>query len=208
MRKQEYEFFKEATIRICGSLDMEKALWNFLTYAGDFIPLDQITLNLFERDLGSIRVVAGATRDGGEKLNVIFPLTPESRSELAGDRLSRIRIVNRPEKDRVTREIIRRVTGNPDSSLLIMRLEIEDKRLGTIVLRCDGKDRYTEGHSRLLLLLNEPFSVALSNFLRHEEVSKLKDILADDNRFLHRELRSLSGEVIIGQDFGLRPVME
>jgi transcriptional regulator with GAF, ATPase, and Fis domain len=57
-------------------------------------------------------------------------------------------------------------------------------------------------------LLNEPFSIALSNFLRFEEVLKLKEMLADDNRFLHQELRSGSGENIIGRDFGLRAVMD
>jgi hypothetical protein len=46
------------------------------------------------------------------------------------------------------------------------------------------------------------------NFLKHQEVLKLKDILADNNRFLRTELQRLSGEDIIGGDFGLRGVME
>ena len=138
---------------------------------------------------------------------MVSPLSRKSRAELEGDLLSRVRIVNRPERDRVTREMIK-VLGKEDSSFLIMRLEIEDKRLGTIALRCDGKDRYTDEHAQLLDLLNEPFAIALLNFLRHEEVLKLKEILSDDNIFLHKELRSVSGEFIIGQDFGLRSVME
>jgi DNA-binding NtrC family response regulator len=44
--------------------------------------------------------------------------------------------------------------------------------------------------------------------LRHQEVSRLKDMLADDNRYLYNELRSVSGAEIIGSDFGLKPVME
>ena len=44
--------------------------------------------------------------------------------------------------------------------------------------------------------------------LRHQEVSRLKDMLADDNRYLFEELRSASGDEIIGSDFGLKPVME
>jgi transcriptional regulator with GAF, ATPase, and Fis domain len=39
-------------------------------------------------------------------------------------------------------------------------------------------------------------------------VLRLKDLLADDNRYLHRELRRLSGDEIIGADFGLKTVME
>ena len=44
--------------------------------------------------------------------------------------------------------------------------------------------------------------------LRHQEVSRLKDMLADDNRYLFEELRSASGEEIIGTQFGLKGVME
>ncbi|HXX80236.1 MAG TPA: sigma 54-interacting transcriptional regulator, partial [Thermodesulfovibrionales bacterium] len=44
--------------------------------------------------------------------------------------------------------------------------------------------------------------------LRHQEVSRLKDMLADDNRYLFGELWSASGDEIIGSDFGLKAVME
>jgi DNA-binding NtrC family response regulator len=43
--------------------------------------------------------------------------------------------------------------------------------------------------------------------LRHQEVSRLKDMLADDNRYLQRQLLSFSGSEIIGADFGLKTVM-
>ena len=57
-------------------------------------------------------------------------------------------------------------------------------------------------------LLNEPFAIAFSNTLKHQEVLRLKDLLADDNRYLHRELLHLSGEEIVGADFGLKRVIE
>ena len=43
--------------------------------------------------------------------------------------------------------------------------------------------------------------------LRHQEVIRLKDMLADDNRYLYNELRSASGDEIVGSDFGLKAVM-
>jgi hypothetical protein len=54
----------------------------------------------------------------------------------------------------------------------------------------------------------EPFSIAMSNTLKHREVIKLKDLLADDNRFLHGELRRLSGDEIVGANFGLKDVLD
>jgi transcriptional regulator with GAF, ATPase, and Fis domain len=47
----------------------------------------------------------------------------------------------------------------------------------------------------------------MSNALKHREVTQLKDLLADDNRYLHGELRRMSGDEIVGADYGLRDVM-
>ena len=47
----------------------------------------------------------------------------------------------------------------------------------------------------------------MSKALEHQEIIRLKDMLADDNRYLFDELRSASGDEIIGSDFGLKAVM-
>jgi transcriptional regulator with PAS, ATPase and Fis domain len=47
----------------------------------------------------------------------------------------------------------------------------------------------------------------MSNAIEHQEVIRFKQMLADDNRYLLDELRSLSGDEIIGADFGLSMVM-
>jgi transcriptional regulator with GAF, ATPase, and Fis domain len=50
-------------------------------------------------------------------------------------------------------------------------------------------------------------SIAMSNALEHQEVIRFKQMLADDNKYLLDELRSVSGDEIIGADFGLNMVM-
>jgi transcriptional regulator with GAF, ATPase, and Fis domain len=60
----------------------------------------------------------------------------------------------------------------------------------------------------LLGLLRRPFTIALFNTLEHREVLRLRDRLSDDNSFLNRELIRISGEEIVGADFGLKPVMD
>ena len=57
-------------------------------------------------------------------------------------------------------------------------------------------------------LLNEPISIAVANYLQYQETLRLKELLADDNRYLHRELRQRSGDTIIGANFGLKGVMD
>jgi transcriptional regulator with GAF, ATPase, and Fis domain len=80
--------------------------------------------------------------------------------------------------------------------------------MGVLVLRATGQGRYSDAHAKLLAMLRDPFAVAMSNTLRHAEVLKLKDMLADDNRYLIRELRQLAGDEIVGAETGLKNVMD
>ena len=100
-----------------------------------------------------------------------------------------------------------RFHGMTGSSILRMRLTTEGGRYGGVVLTADGPDRYSDEHARLLELLEDPFSIALANTLVHREVLQLRDRLADDKLYLNRELLRISGDEIVGADFGLREVM-
>jgi len=219
MAINENAFFHKATMEICGSLDIATALHRTLIYLRNLLPVDVLTLYLFEESLGGYRTIATATPEGGRESDAILPLPPLVREkvqkmdlphtivERRGFKPAIVRIVNRPEKDLVLNAFTP-YFGTPDYSSLVMYLTIEEKRLGTLTLRASGKDRYSEAHGRLIALLAEPFALALSNWLRYEEALKLKDLLADDNRYLRRELFRISGDQIVGGDSGLRGVME
>ncbi|MEW6266347.1 MAG: sigma-54 dependent transcriptional regulator [Thermodesulfobacteriota bacterium] len=209
MRVDENEFYRQASMQICGSLEIEKAMWRCLLYINQFIPASDMALYLTEHGLGAIRMVARATVNSGEKVNIIIPLPPEARAALSGSLLPDIRIVNRPEEDPVVRPGLEYL-GLPQSSFIIMFLVTEGQRMGSAaaVLRVEGRERYYPQHLHLFSLLNEPFVIALSNYLSHLEVLKLKDFLADDNRYLYQELQRNLPSGIIGADFGLKKVME
>jgi transcriptional regulator with GAF, ATPase, and Fis domain len=91
---------------------------------------------------------------------------------------------------------------------LHMALETEGRPLCSLMVVAKDKQRFSDEDARLLSLLKEPFSVAMSNALKHREVLHFKELLVDDNRFLQHQLLSLSGDQIIGADFGLKRVME
>ena len=85
---------------------------------------------------------------------------------------------------------------------------LENECLGSLGLLAKGKGKFTKAHARLISLLREPFSIALSNALRYEEVVKLKEMVDAENRELNRELHHVSADEIIGTEWGLRHVME
>jgi transcriptional regulator with GAF, ATPase, and Fis domain len=205
MGVDENDFFRRVTIQICSSLDIEIAMWRCLQFLKDFIPTDEMYLHLYERGLGAFRTIAGATAAEGRKMDRITPLPKEIRLRLEKDFRS-MYILNQPELEPGLQFMLQ-YYGRPDTSALIRLLEVEDKKLGVLILLAEGRDRFSEEHARLFSLLNEPFAIALSNTLKHQEILRLKDLLADDNRYLHHELLHLSGDEIVGGDFGLKEVM-
>jgi transcriptional regulator with GAF, ATPase, and Fis domain len=203
----EKDFFRQATLRICSSLDIQTVMRRCLEYLVLIMPADWMRLNLYERGLGSLRTIAIATSFGDVKIDTISPLSQEARDFLARPDIPDVRIVNRPDSDPVIKDI-QKYHGLPQSSEIVLLLSIEGKRVGALALAARGKDRYSEEHARLFSLLNEPFAIALSNALSHQELLRLKEMLVDDNLYLHQELRRLSSDEIIGGDFGMREVME
>lgn len=207
MAIDENEFFRQMTVLICSSLDLETALQRSLHYLVRYMPVDSIFLHLYEKSLGAIRTITEVKAEETRTLEKITPLTREGKDSFEKPGVPNVRIVNSPEHDPVIKKIAESF-NMPNSSALVMRLVIEGARLGSLTLTADGKDRYTEEHARLVALLNEPFGIAVSNALAYQQVLKLKDMLTDDNRYLNQELLRMSGDEIVGTDFGLKDVME
>ncbi len=204
---QDSIFFREVSIRICGSLEIQKALWMCFQYVRQVMPLDELHMAFYDQALGTMKTIAYADREAGRISSDDTPLSLPSRKELE-DPLSypRVRRVN--SSDDPISNPVGRQRGWEESSLLINRLIIDGRYIGAFVARAIGKDRYTEEHLHLWTLINEPAAVALANYLQFREVSRLKDLLADDKSFLQTELRKTFGDQVVGADLGLRQVMK
>lgn len=209
----ENEFFRNATLRICGHLEIERGLQACFRYVSQHIPADRIYLEKHERELGAMRIVAWADADDCGRMDQLIPYGEEALAAMAelgkawaaGDQPP-ILVINRPQEEPVTRGILEAL-GEPSSSAMSLPLVVEELIAGALAVIAQGDDRFTEEHARLYTTLKEPFFVALSNTFKHEEVVRLKDRLAEENRNLQRELLHLSGDEIVGADFGLRDVM-
>lgn len=203
----ENRFFHKATMLICSSLNIEIALKRCREYVCQHIPADAMSLNIYEPDKGALRYLAHVDHSGSKKIEKPLKLPKEVRNTIeSGQRLNDYLIINQPEKDPMGK-IIAPTLQLQGSSFIALRLKIEGQRLGVVDLFAKGIGRYTEGHARLFSMLREPFAIAMANTLEHQEVVKLKDRLTSDNRYLNRELLSLSGDKIVGENNGLADVM-
>lgn len=204
----ENTFFREATLRICGSLEIEKALWRCLLYIRRFIPADRLSFHIYLRDEGAIETVAYANPGGSVAISIKTPVPAGVIKRLESEEAApRVRIVDHASREEIAWRIASSLKW-PDGPYLEMLLIIEGEILGILALANNTGQPYEPVHARRLSLLNEPFAIALANMLQFRELQSLKDLLADDNRYLLDELRRLSGSEIVGADFGLKEVMK
>ncbi len=208
------DFFWEASKRILGSLKIEVGLQECINYLKEFMPADEIYLERYKPDLDSMHLVAHANSNMCEPLDTLVPFTSEAKATLINlhelfktGKLPPVIVVNKPEEEPVTRCMLDAL-NLPISSAMSLPLVIGQQSIGTVALLAKGTDRYTDEHAELFASLKEPFFVAMLNTLKHRELTELKDLLADDNRYLHNELRKISGDEIIGANFGLKEVMQ
>ena len=202
-------FFREATIRICGSLNIDRAMVRCLDYIGHQIPATGMSLHLYEPEFDALRTVAAVMPDRPERLqrHVAVPAEMRGLTRREYAHPPDLVIINDPAGDPEYRAITRQIWDH-DVSMVRLTLTLEGERVGMLIVYAAGTDRYRPQHAERLRLLREPFAIAMSNTLRYQELEALKEALADDNRYLQQELARVTGDEIIGADFGLKEVME
>lgn len=209
----ENEFFRNITLNLCGHLKIEEGLRACIRYLSQYMPADRIYLERHDHGPDEMRPLARADTEICEKIDMLVSLSEEAKisvkqtgQAIRTGNIPPVVVVNRPQEDPLTRCFLNAL-GEPASSTMSLILIIEGQVSGALILLAEGNDRFNDEHARLYASLKEPFFVAMSNALKHEEVVKLKDRLADDYQQLQGELLHISGDKIVGADFGLRKVM-
>lgn len=204
------DFFREATIRICGNLEIEKALFSTLKFIRTFIPIDFMFMEYFDKNIKAMRTLAKVTPQSSEILDLVTPVSEKAQKEAAekySPTTTKVIYFKDPYKELLGKELLN-FHKIEASSLLILVLESDNQPIGTIAIIQTGKEKLNEKQIEYLSLLKEPFTIALSNHRKHREITHLKELLADDNKYLHQQLRQISGEEIIGSNYGLKEVMQ
>src|SRR5512135_276047 len=206
-------FFRQATFQILSTLDLSKAVGRCLSYLSPVMPVDWMGLQLYQADLASVRTLVIATKEESKAVDLFTHIPPELREFIkknfhSGDAKIFLRSHPDPVLQAVADLFDQQFQKKRSTSAIIMPLILESEEIGSLAIITHGETPHTEEHARLVSLLKEPFSIALSNALRYEEVLRLKDRLADDNRYLQGEVNRLSGDRLTGGAVGLKDVMK
>lgn len=203
----ENEFFRQATLRICENLEIEEAMQTLLRFLIEVMPVTKIFLQKYDHGYNAMRSIAYANQTECRKLDLLTPLSKDARETVGNVPTEQDAFLfEDPQAFPISCEMLK-FHNLQATSLIVMVLRSKEKMLGSLVLISEGVQKFKDEHLKLVLLLKEPLIIAMSNTLKHREVLRLKDLLADDNRYLHGELRRLSGDEIVGANFGLRDVM-
>jgi len=208
MKANDNEIFREGTLRICGNLDIEKAMSSFIRYLKGFMPADGLFMLHYDKSFNAMRTIVAATQDTGKRVDNLAPLSPEAEEFIKTEFVTAMLPVhcsNRPHDITICRELLA-FHHQEAASLLALPLGTASQFMGYVVLVSE-EELYTKEHARLFSLLREPFATAMSNVLKHWEILKLKQLLVDENRYLHSELKTFSRNKIVGAKFGLKEVV-
>jgi transcriptional regulator with GAF, ATPase, and Fis domain len=209
----ENEFFRQAALQILSTLDLSKAVERCFSYLSLVMPVDWMGLHLYQADLASVRTVVIATKEGTRVVDILTSIPPEGREFVIKNlHTGNVKILLRSNPDPVLHMLAdlfdEQLQRKPTQSGVFMPLILDGQDIGSLAIITYGETAHTEEHARLVSLLKEPFAIALSNALRHEEVLRLKERLADDNRHLQGEVKRLSGDGLSGTAVGLKDVMK
>jgi transcriptional regulator with GAF, ATPase, and Fis domain len=204
MMWDENQFFREATLQISSSLDIDKALSSFLKYISTFTPAAKASLCLMEPSARTFRGLVVVDSEGGTASIPLTELPREAILELDVSRNAGVVRINHWDENSA---LVRSLPADIDlknRSLLTMDLGVEGKHLGIFSAWARNGEVFTQDHLRLISLVREPVSIAMSNALRHEEIVKLMKLLDAENRELRQELIGFSCSHIVGATHGLK----
>jgi len=200
------EFFHQATLCICSSLNVEDVAHRCLEYFSEIFPLDGIMMNRYDAETKELHILTLKSNIpiSGDIKSICIPREGQTAFQSSKRRIA---VMKRQEDNPVTRAIWQ-TFGQKTVSSLVLYLWFNGSRIGQIELFARGQSRFGKEHARLLELLHDPFAVAVANTIQYREVSALKELLADDNRLLRQALHEASTTEMIGAEGGLKNVME
>lgn len=189
MEDHDDSFFREVTSAICSSLEIASSLHRALLLLKRRMPLDLMIVWAYDEESGGLRKIAIANEEGGRDSNEIMQMHPATRKKLLGMDIPHtivertgfspvvMRVVNQPSADPVAKSM-KKYFLPQDYSSMVMYLDCEGKRVGTVFARAEGTNRYDSLNVRLLAMF-EPFILAVATPCTGKRWSRKKELVGE-----------------------------
>jgi transcriptional regulator with GAF, ATPase, and Fis domain len=172
----------------------------------DHLPVDQVLVRRIDLQRCCVETVAVGVPEGP---------VPEARKECAPMELELLLAwcrqgkVSHSQGKSSGSEMAAILPGAGDGDVLAGPLQLPEERFGALVMIARRDAAFEGAHVDLVRVLLEPFSVALENDQRLNEIASLREAAEADRRSLLTRLgRNRLTDTVVGVDSGLRAVME
>jgi hypothetical protein len=135
------QFFRDATLRLCSSLDLQTSVQRAFPVLAEAFPIDHVFVDVLDPDLGAIRRIAhvrACEPETGEA-PALIPL-PHRLSRFIESLHGPVLLNDLRGEDAHRFKKLVRLEGNSDLALV---LRIDGRQLGFLVLRAAGSRRST-----------------------------------------------------------------
>jgi len=171
------------------------------------LPLGQVIVRRIDRESASVVTVAAAPTE-------VAAAIKEHRRELSPQEFGRLqswassgRLLTRGKRLTGTLGLV--LPPDIEADVLAAPLLARDQLEGVLLLVAENGRQFEDAHLEALEALREPFSVALENDQRLNEMARLREAAEAERGALLRRLgRTNLGDTIVGEHTGLKYVME
>ncbi len=200
------DFFRETTLRICGSLHVGTAVADLFAYFKQVFPIVGISLSIRDEDLGAIRRIALAADQEEQYPEEIVPLPRDLWTQVQAMAMHAPQII-RPNQN----ELISKLSALfkvKETTDLVLPLWMDRNLQGALLLRASSQGQFNQRHLQLLASVSRPVTLALAHAIAIDKVRRYGEMLLEGDRYLGGKPVPLADEEIIGREGGMSNVMQ
>ncbi|HXO00389.1 MAG TPA: GAF domain-containing protein, partial [Candidatus Acidoferrales bacterium] len=196
------------TARITSSLDRREVLRAIAANIREVIHADGVTVSLLDAATGRCRVLAVDIPHGKGVIKEELFFTPGAAGKKAMDTLKPV-VMDTLERDECGIGISETAATEGVKAHCIIPLVNRGRFLGFLSILRTTETPFTSEDVDFLSRASGQIAIAIENALAYQEISELKDKLAQEKVYLEEEFRSEMGfEQIIGNSSGLKHVLQ
>lgn len=204
------EFFKEATQRATSNPNPDKAIPEFYKYIQSIMPLDAMTHLAYDPQMGAVRIRSMRTDTLSLQPDQVISLSEEANRFYQWPFDKNVVLQNSLQEIPLGQQVLNYFTehlGECIGSAILLRMIYEEQVVGITGFFAKGNERYTHEHAELIEMLSQILSIVTRNGMQYyDQLSQVMN-LTDENQFLYKEFKRITGDKIIGADTGLKDIM-
>jgi formate hydrogenlyase transcriptional activator len=207
-QNERLELLLNLTSGITSSLDLREVLRAIAANIRDVMHADAVTVALPDPTSEKSRVFAMDFPQGKGVIKEELSFIPSAAAKKAMDTLKPV-VVDTREPDEFMSETTELATAEGIKALCLIPLANRGRGLGILSILRTTETLFSTEDVDFLSRASGQIAIAIENALAYQEISELKDKLAQEKLYLEEEFRSEMGfEQIIGKSAALKQVLQ